>query len=75
VVVTIVKKIAYFVFGILLLIVGGNVLSTASELHEVVANQIHRVNSLPESGGLIVLGSVLIAGASILRRRKAERSR
>jgi hypothetical protein len=74
-VVIIVKKIAYFAFSVLLLIVGASVFSGANELHEVVSNQIHRVNSLPESGGLIVLGSVLIAGASILRRRKAERSR
>jgi hypothetical protein len=74
-VVIIVKKIAYFVFGILLLILWGSIFSGASELHEVVANQIHWVNALPESGGLVVLGSVLIVGASILRRRKTERSR
>jgi hypothetical protein len=74
-VVTIVKKIAYFIFSLLLLILGGSIFSGANELHEVVLNQIHRVSSLPESGSLIVLGSVLIVGASILRRRKAERSR
>ena len=70
-----VKKIAYFFIGILLLIVCGSVLSGANEVHEIVSTNIHRVSSLPESGGLIVLGSVLIFGASILRRRKAERSR
>jgi hypothetical protein len=74
-VVTIVKKIAYFIFSLLLLILGGSIFSGANELHEVVSTQIHRVSSLPESGSLIVLGSVLIVGASILRRRKAERSR
>lgn len=73
--VTIVKKIAYFIFSLLLLILGGSIFSGANELHEVVSNQIHRVSSLPESGSLIVLGSVLIVGANILRRRKAERSR
>ena len=69
------KKITYFFIGILLLIVCGSVLSSANELHEIVSTNIHRVSSLPESGGLIVLGSVLIFGASILRRRKSERSR
>jgi len=71
-----VKKLAYFFIGIILLIVCGSALSGANELHEIVANNIiHRVSSLPESGGLIVLGSVLIFGASLLRRRKSERSR
>jgi hypothetical protein len=70
-----VKKIAYSIIGILLLILCGGVFSGAIELHEIVTTPIHRVSSLPESGGLIVLGSVLIFGASILRRRKAERSR
>jgi hypothetical protein len=74
-VVTTVKKFAYFVIGILLLIVSGSVLSGAIELHEIVTEPIHRVSGLPESGGLIVLGSVLIFGASLLRRRKTERSR
>lgn len=69
------KKLAYFFIGIILLIVCGSALSGAIELHEIVANNIHRVSSLPESGGLIVLGSVLIFGASLLRRRKSERSR
>ena len=70
-----VKKIAYFVIGVLVLLVSGGILSGASELHEIITAPIHRVSSLPESGGLIVLGSVLIFGASILRRRKAVRSR
>jgi len=70
-----VKRIAYFVFGVFLLLISGGVLAGAGELHEIITAPIHRVSSLPESGGLIVLGSVLIFGASILRRRKAERSR
>jgi hypothetical protein len=70
-----VKKFAYFVIGIILLTVSGGVLSGAIELHEIVTAPVHRVSSLPESGGLIVLGSVLIFGASLLRRRKDERSR
>lgn len=69
------KKFAYFVIGVLILLVCGGVFSGANELHEIITTPIHRVSSLPESGGLIVLGSVLIFGASILRRRKAERSR
>ena len=71
----IVKKFTYFFIGIILLIVCGGALSGANELHETVSNNIHRVSSLPESGGLIVLGSVLIVGASLLRRRKTERGR
>jgi len=70
-----VKKLAYFVGGLLLFLIAGSVLSQALELHEIIATPIRRVSSLPESGGLIVLGSVLIFGASILRRRKTERSR
>jgi uncharacterized membrane protein len=70
-----VKKITYSFIGILLLMICGSLLSGANELHEIVTTQIHRVSSLPESGGLIVLGSVLIFGASILRRRKTERGR
>jgi len=49
--------------------------SGAIELHHVIASHIESFNSFPESGGLIVLGSLLIFGASILRRRRAARSR
>jgi len=70
-----VKKFSYLLFG-LLLAVSGSVSSGATELHEAISTNIQRFNSFPESGGLIVLGSVLILGASILRRsRKAARSR
>ena len=49
--------------------------SGAIELREVVASHMERFNAFPESGGLIVLGVLLIFGASILRRRRAARSR
>ncbi|HZS28383.1 MAG TPA: PEP-CTERM sorting domain-containing protein [Candidatus Angelobacter sp.] len=68
------KKFAYFWAGISLLFIC-SVSSGASELHEIIASHIERFNSFPESGSLIVLGSVLIFGASILRRRRAARSR
>jgi hypothetical protein len=70
-----VKKFTYFFVGIVLITVCGSVLSGAVELHHVISDNIQRFNSFPESGSLIVLGSVLILGASILRRRKAARSR
>jgi hypothetical protein len=70
-----VKKVALFFIKILLLIVSVSLISGALELHEIIETPIRHVSSLPESGGLIVIGSVLIFGASLLRRRKAERSR
>jgi hypothetical protein len=70
-----VKKIAYFIVGIVLIAVCGSVLSGAVELHNVISTNIQRFNAFPEYGSLIVLGSVLIVGASILRRRRAARSR
>jgi hypothetical protein len=70
-----VKKFTYFFVGISLLMLCGSILSGALELHDVVSEHIERFISFPESGGLIVLGSVLIFGASILRRRRAGRSR
>jgi hypothetical protein len=70
-----VKKFAYFRHRYSLTGVSGSVLSGAIELHEIVTEPVHQVSSLPESGSLIVLGSVLIFGASLLRRRKTERSR
>lgn len=71
----IVKKFTYFFAGIPLLLICGSLSSRASGLHEAIASHIERFNSFPESGKLIVLGSVLIFGASILRRRRAARSR
>ena len=64
------KKIAYFCIGIFLPAVAG-----AAEFHDVISTQLQRFNSFPEYGGLIVLGSLLISGATILRRRKAARGR
>jgi len=73
--VTIVKKISYFVPGVLMLLVFGSALSGALEVHNVVAEHIEHFNSFHESGSLIVLGSLLITGATFLRRRRAARTR
>jgi hypothetical protein len=69
-----VKKFAYFCVAILLPALLSSA-ATAAEFHDVISVQIQRLNSFPEWGGLIVLGSVLIFGATILRRRKAARGR
>jgi LPXTG-motif cell wall-anchored protein len=45
-------------------------LSGALELH-VISDHIQHFNSFPESAWLIVLGSLLISGATFLRRRRA----
>jgi hypothetical protein len=72
-----VKKISYFL--VLLSLVFGSVLSGALAVHnvnvDVVAEHIERFNLFHESGSLIVLGSVLIMGATFLRRRRAARTR
>jgi hypothetical protein len=70
-----VKKFTYSFAGVALMLTCGSMSSGAIELHSVVASNIERFYSFPESGGLIVIGSVLIFGASILRRRRATRSR
>ena len=72
---TMVKKITYFIAGILLLVLGGSVLSGAVELHSLLTANIQRFSSFPEYGSLMVLGSVLIFGATILRRKRTARSR
>jgi len=71
----IVKKFTYTFAGVASLFTCCSMSSGAIELHQVVASHIERFNSFPESGGLIVLGSLLIFGASLLRRRRAARSR
>jgi hypothetical protein len=72
---TMMKKITYLVAGILLLVLCGSVLSGAVEFHSLITSNIQRFNSFPEYGGLMVLGSVLIFGATILRRKRTARSR
>jgi hypothetical protein len=72
-----VKKLSYFT--ITLLILGINVggahfgaeayaISAATGIHGVAS---HIATSLPESGSLAVLGSILIMGATLLRRKWA----
>ena len=65
-----VKKFTYFIFGILCSFSRSSV-SGALEFHNAIADQIQRFDSFPESGWLIVLGSLLISGATVLRRRRA----
>jgi len=45
--------------------------SGALEFHNALAEHMQRFDSFPESGWLIVLGSLLISGATVLRRRRA----
>src|SRR5437660_6944517 len=65
---TMVKKVTYSIIGIFLLLISGSMLSGALELH-VISDHIQHFNSFPESAWLIVLGSLLISGATFLRRR------
>ena len=70
------KKFTYSIIGIFLLLISGSVLSGALELHSVISDRMPRLESFPESAWLIVLGSLLISGATFLRRRRAaQRSR
>ncbi|HEY2363875.1 MAG TPA: hypothetical protein VGK36_22340 [Candidatus Angelobacter sp.] len=66
-----VKKFTYSIIGILFFVVSGSLLSEALQIHDVISERIQRFDSFPESGWLIVLGSLLISGATILRRRRA----
>ena len=68
------KKITYFLIGIFFLVICGSVFSGALELHNVISDGMQRFDSFPESAWLIMLGTVLIFGASILRRRRAARA-
>jgi len=70
-----VKRFTYFFAAVAFLLIFCSMSSGAIELREVVASHMERFNAFPESGGLIVLGVLLIFGASILRRRRAARSR
>jgi hypothetical protein len=69
-----VKKFTYILLGIFLLVISGSVISGAFEFHSVISNHIQRFDSFPESGWLIMLGSILIFGATIMRRIRAARA-
>lgn len=70
-----VKKFAYFIVGLFVILISGSSFSGALEFHDVISSGIQRFDSFPESGWLIVLGLLLISGATFLRRRRAARSR
>ena len=65
------KKFTYSIVGILLFLLSGSLVSGALEFHNVLSDGMQRVQSFPESAWLIVLGSLLISGATVLRRRRA----
>ena len=73
--VTMVKKFTYFIVGIFVILILGSAFSGALEFQDVISSSMQRVNSFPESAWLIVLGALLISGATFLRRRRATRSR
>jgi len=68
------KKFTYSLLGIFLLLISGSAFTGALELHSVISDHIQRFE-FPESAWLIVLGSLLISGATVLRRRRAARIR
>lgn len=68
------KKFTYSLIGIFLLLISGSAFTSALELHSVISDHIQRFQ-FPESAWLIVLGSLLISGATVLRRRRAARIR
>jgi LPXTG-motif cell wall-anchored protein len=70
-----VKKFTYSILGLFVILVSGSSFSGALEFHDVISSGIQRVDSFPESAWLIVLGALLISGATFLRRRRAARSR
>jgi len=57
--------------GMLFVVLSGNLFSEALQLHSAIANSVQHFESFPESAWLIVLGSLLISGATVLRRRRA----
>jgi len=67
----IVKKFTYSIIGILLFLLSGSLFSGALQFHNVISDRMQRFDSFPESAWLIVLGSLLISGATVLRRRRA----
>jgi LPXTG-motif cell wall-anchored protein len=70
-----VKKFTYFIIGLFVILILGSTFSGALEFHDVISSGIQRFDSFPESAWLIVLGALLISGATFLRRRRAARSR
>jgi len=70
-----VKKFTYFILGLFVILIPGNAFSGTLELQDVISSGIQRFDSFPESGWLVVLGALLISGATFLRRRRAARSR
>jgi LPXTG-motif cell wall-anchored protein len=70
-----VKKFTYFIVGLFVILISGSAFSGTFELQSVISSGIQRVDSFPESGWLVVLGALLISGATFLRRRRAARSR
>lgn len=70
-----VKKFTYFIVGLFVILISGSAFSGTFELQNVISSGIQRVDSFPESGWLVVLGALLISGATFLRRRRAARSR
>jgi hypothetical protein len=68
-----VKKFTYFIV-IFLFVISGSILTGALELHNVISDHMVRFDSFPESGWLIMLGSLLIFSATVLRRRRAARA-
>jgi hypothetical protein len=66
-----VKKFTYSMIGILLFLLSGSLFLGALEFHNVIADGVQHFESFPESAWLIVLGSLLISGATVLRRRRA----
>jgi len=66
-----VKKLTYSIIGILLFVISGRLYYGALQLHSAIADGMQHFESFPESAWLIVLGSLLISGATFLRRRRA----
>ena len=70
-----VKKFTYSILGLFVILISGSAFSGTFELQNVISSGIQRADSFPESGWLVVLGALLISGATVLRRRRAARSR
>ena len=68
---TMVKKVSYI---LLLILTVAAPFGTASATPVLAANHL-QAGTIPESGSLIVLGSILISGASLLRRKWAPRTK